>query len=112
MTVEENLRMGAFVASPRDEGAHPEVLLDGHLREDAPSLGHHADAELHDLVGAEPVDARALEPHGALGRPDDAEDGPDERGLARAVRPEQTRDPPRLDRERRSEEHTSELQSL
>src|SRR3989442_13704820 len=94
MTLQELLPFGDVGAGPIDEGAHPEVLLDGHLREDAASLGHHADAELHDLVGAEPVDARALEPHGALGRPDDAEDGPDERGLARAVRPADTRSAP------------------
>src|SRR5207249_1802677 len=37
--------------------------------------------------------------------PDDAEDGPDQRGLAGTVRPEQTRDPPRLDRERHLTQH-------
>src|SRR2546427_705954 len=89
---------------PLDEGAHPEVLLDGHLREDAAPLGHDPDAELHDLVGTEPVDARSREPHDAPDRPDDAEDGPDQRSLAASVRPEETGDPPRLDRER----HVSE----
>src|SRR5207245_9100915 len=62
-------------------------------------------AQLHEPVGPEPADAPAPEPHDTPDRPDDAEDGPDQRGLAASVRPEETGDPPRLEGERHVAEH-------
>jgi hypothetical protein len=67
-----------------DEGAHQQILGDGHAREHAAALGHHCQAALEQLVGslalgtgAEHVDAAGP----GLGAGDRLEAG----GLARAV---------------------------
>src|SRR5213593_1098024 len=77
---------------PLDERAHAQILLHGHLREQAPALRHDRNAARHDLVRAESIDAGAVEPDRAGHGPHDPEDRPDQGGLPGAVRAEQARE--------------------
>ena len=82
------------------EGAHLEVLEDGHPREDPASLGGVADADHDELVGSGPRDVLALEDDVATARVEQAADRLEGRRLAGAVRPDQGHDLALLDRER------------
>src|SRR6185437_607060 len=77
-------------------GGHGEVLPDGQVVEQLDRLPGAREAALRPHVRGEPVQRRLAELHGALG-PDEAGDGIDEGGLARAVRPDEADELARLD---------------
>src|SRR2546426_3797750 len=85
------------VARGRD---HHQVLQRGQLREHPDHLEGAPDAEVEDLVRPHPVDAVALELDLALVAGLDARDAVEERGLARAVGPDEPVDPAGLERQR------------
>ena len=66
-------------------GGQHQVFQHRQVGEDAPPLGHVADAQRHDLVRGHFRQVDAPEAHGALRNRDQAGDGPQRRGLARAV---------------------------
>ena len=66
-------------------GAHLQILLYGHLQEDAPALRHLGQAALHDLVRRQAADVLAQELHRAGARAQQAGYGLQRGGLARAV---------------------------
>ncbi len=82
-----------------DIGSHLEVLEDGEAGEDAPALGHQAQAFLVDMVGGHLGDVLAHEAHGALPGVEEPGDGAQGRRLARAVAPDEGDDLPLLDGE-------------
>ena len=95
--------VGALPAGALGVGAHEQVLLDGHRREDAPALGHERQTLADDLLGGDrqrfPVEA-----HFARVR-QQAGDGVERRRLARAVRPDERHDLPGADVEVEPVEH-------
>jgi hypothetical protein len=73
---------------------HPQVVLDGQVREQPAAFGDDRDARLPDPLGAPAgeVDSRrvrSVHEHGPGAGTQDAADREDQGGLARAVRPEQ-----------------------
>ena len=66
-------------------GAHLQVLLHAHLQEDPPSLGDLGQAHLHDLVGRDVGKGLAQEGDGAGPAVQQARDGIQRGGFARAV---------------------------
>ena len=64
----------------------------GHAREDPAALRRLGDAEPHDAIGGQRVDALAVEGDGAAPRPHGAEDRLERRGLAGAVGADQRDD--------------------
>ena len=58
-------------------------------REEAPALGDERDAEVDPVRGLDVVDAAAVEPDLPAPRSEQARDGLEQRGLARAVGPHQ-----------------------
>ena len=67
------------------EGAHLQVLLDGHLEEDPPPFGDQGQAPLHHLVAGDLGQALPHEIDGAGLAPQQAGDGVQGGGLPRAV---------------------------
>src|SRR5580704_12934871 len=82
------------------EGAHLEVLLDRHHREDPTTFGYVADAQGGELVRLDLGDVIALEGHRAAHRGAMAGEHPPRRRLPGAVSAEQRDDLALLDRER------------
>ena len=70
----------------QDVAAHPDVLLDRHVGEQAPVLRHETDAAPQDLVGAQPGERLAPERDPAAARRQQPADHAQERGFAGAVR--------------------------
>src|SRR5574341_383645 len=68
-----------------DIGAHLEVLEDGHLRQHDAPLRHIGKPARQNLVGAEARDVLAVEHDAPARGPDEAHDGLEGGGLARAV---------------------------
>src|SRR4029453_19547560 len=69
------------------EGAHLEVLEHGHAREDPPAFRRLGDAQSHDAIGGEPVEALAVEGAGAAAGAPPPRGGGGGGGLAGAVGP-------------------------
>ena len=69
-------------------GGHQHVLEHGHLWKDLDELERPGDAAAIDLIGGEPRDVLALEPHLPARWPQHAGDAVEERRLAGAVRPD------------------------
>jgi hypothetical protein len=81
------------------EGAHLQVLADGHPREDAAAFGSLADALADDVMGGHAVDPLAIEGDFALARTQESTDRLERGRLARPVRPDQGDDLALVDRE-------------
>src|SRR2546425_4558477 len=77
-----------------------EVFQHAHAREDVAALRRLRDAEADDAVGAQGIEARAVEAHGAVPRPHEAEDRAQRGGLAGAVGADQRDDLAALDGQR------------
>ena len=84
------------------ERAEFEVLEHGHLREDAPSLGHLGNPRTYNLMCARSCDVVAVKFDAAAAWDDQPRDGAECRGLARAVRPDEGDDLARTNLQRQS----------
>jgi hypothetical protein len=73
------------LAVPPRERPELEVLENGHAREDPSPFRRLRDAEAHDAVGRERVEALAVEAHGPAPGSHRSQDRPQRRGLAGAV---------------------------
>src|SRR5215470_4935738 len=93
-------------------GNHEEILQRGQLGEDADHLEGAADALVEDPVRLEPVQAPALEADLSLVDALHPRDAVEERGLARAVRPDEPVDVSRLQRERHAVDGGDAAESL
>jgi hypothetical protein len=91
------LAAGLGLLAGQGVAGHPQVVLDGQVREQAAALGDDRDAGLADALGAAAGDfpgrrVWGVEDHGAGLGLQDAADGQDEGGFAGAVRAEEGRD--------------------
>ena len=85
-SLEHPLYVLAHACAALGIGAHVEVLLHAHLQEDAPPLRHLGQALFNYLVRRQLGDVLAAELYGARPGAEQARDGLQCRGLARAVR--------------------------
>src|SRR3546814_9589152 len=74
------------------EGAHLQVLLDGHFAEHVVDLGHVADAAAHDAVRRPAGDVPVVEADLPAAQSEQPEDGLQRSRLAGAVRPDDADD--------------------
>ena len=76
---------------------HSQVLLHGERAEERPVVGHEHDAGATSDIGTPTLDCLAVDEHLAALARQQADDGAQQRGLARAVRPEHGEDGPGVD---------------
>jgi hypothetical protein len=86
------LAAGLGLLAGQGVAGHPQVVLDGQVREQAAALGDDRDAGLADALRAAAGYFGVVEEHGAGLGLQDAADGQDEGGFAGAVRAEEGRD--------------------
>src|SRR3546814_1210625 len=93
------------------EGAHLQVLIDGHFAEHVVDLGHVADAAAHDAVRRPAGDVPVVEAALPAAQSEPPEDGLQRSRLAGAVRPDAADDLAPDDAAARSEGPKSGLQA-